>query len=366
MEKESLMDRILKLPDKTEIYIAGAGQYGLIIGNWLNQKNVNWLGYIDRKECGSQYGKTIYPYSYASKSAVFIVSSIEHSESIKADLKECGISDEKILPIQDQDDIYEMMESTIPLGQYTERIKRFKGIHNGKRCFVIGNGPSLLLSDLDKLTDECTFACNSIHALYSHTKWRPTYYFSTDPVNCKYIFESGNILDMLAHESIAIFVSAMSLLYDNGRNAPQNVYFQKTMYSPNQYDVQFSCDCSKQIFLGGTVSYNMLQMAVYMGFEEIILLGMDFSYSVEKKKNGTINKSDIINHNELIEKVDLQLADELKEKNGFEYLADVDLQLAGYVAAKKYADKHDLRIYNATRGGKLEVFERVDFDSLLK
>jgi len=43
---------------------------------------------------------------------------------------------------------------------------------------------------------------------------------------------------------------------------------------------------------------------------------------------------------------------------------DVDLMIAGYQAARDYADNNGLKIYNATRGGKLEVFERVDFGSL--
>ena len=44
----------------------------------------------------------------------------------------------------------------------------------------------------------------------------------------------------------------------------------------------------------------------------------------------------------------------------------MDLQLAGYQKAKQYADAHGIKIYNATRGGKLEVFPRVDFDSLFE
>ena len=38
--------------------------------------------------------------------------------------------------------------------------------------------------------------------------------------------------------------------------------------------------------------------------------------------------------------------------------------MEGYMCAKEYAERHEIKIYNATRGGKLEVFERVDFDSL--
>ena len=34
--------------------------------------------------------------------------------------------------------------------------------------------------------------------------------------------------------------------------------------------------------------------------------------------------------------------------------------------AEEYSKEHGFRIYNATRGGALEAFERVDFDSLFK
>ncbi|MBQ4379398.1 MAG: hypothetical protein II821_09430 [Treponema sp.] len=41
-----------------------------------------------------------------------------------------------------------------------------------------------------------------------------------------------------------------------------------------------------------------------------------------------------------------------------------DFATNAFFAAKRYADEHGVRILNATRGGKIEVFERVDFDSL--
>ena len=40
--------------------------------------------------------------------------------------------------------------------------------------------------------------------------------------------------------------------------------------------------------------------------------------------------------------------------------------LKGYQMCKNYADTHGIKIYNATRGGMLEIFERVDFDSLFE
>jgi hypothetical protein len=48
----------------------------------------------------------------------------------------------------------------------------------------------------------------------------------------------------------------------------------------------------------------------------------------------------------------------------FNSLLSVDKTTKAYQSAKAYADAHGIKVYNATRGGKLEVFERVDFDSL--
>ena len=40
--------------------------------------------------------------------------------------------------------------------------------------------------------------------------------------------------------------------------------------------------------------------------------------------------------------------------------------IAGYLAAKRYAEQHGIKIYNATRGGELEVFERVKLEQIVK
>ena len=107
-------------------------------------------------------------------------------------------------------------------------------------------------------------------------------------------------------------------------------------------DVPFSEDVSRVCYDAGTVAYDCIQFAVYMDACEIYLLGVDFSYG----KIGQVG-----NH---------FYKDECKRQNP----SSLDLCLRTYQAAKKYADAHGIKIYNATCGGKLEVFPRVDFDSL--
>ncbi|MCC8155583.1 MAG: hypothetical protein LIP01_16240 [Tannerellaceae bacterium] len=53
----------------------------------------------------------------------------------------------------------------------------FKDTKIGKRCFIVGNGPSLAIDDLNMIAGEDSFASNGIFGLLDKTVWRPTYYF---------------------------------------------------------------------------------------------------------------------------------------------------------------------------------------------
>jgi len=109
---------------------------------------------------------------------------------------------------------------------------------------------------------------------------------------------------------------------------------------------KFSEDFSRKAYEGWTVTYVCLQLAVYMGFKEIYLIGVDFNYSA--------NLLDERNH----------FSPDYIKPGGTVGNIFVEEVRNAYTSAKKYADSHGLKIYNATRGGKLEVFERVDFDDL--
>ena len=47
-------------------------------------------------------------------------------------------------------------------------------------------------------------------------------------------------------------------------------------------------------------------------------------------------------------------------------VGDLEKATEGYRIARKYIERHGGHLYNATRGGKLEVLERVDLDELLE
>lgn len=213
----------------------------------------------------------------------------------------------------------------------------------GKRCFIIGNGPSLTVEDLNKLRNEDCFASNLIFKIFNKTDWRPKFYFIQD----RYA-KIGNFLDKTKISYIFIGDYFWRTREFNNKNA----YCFHTKRIIKNKNLKFSTDVEKCIYDGGTITYTMLQIAVYMGYKEIYLLGMDHNYErvIDNKRKITIN-----NH---------QKSHFFDDENKNEVIANLELMENAYKAAKKYTDRNNIKIFNVTRGGRLEIFERKNLDEI--
>ncbi len=229
-------------------------------------------------------------------------------------------------------------------------LKKYKNIHKGQRCFIIGTGPSLTARDLDRLKGEITFGSNRIFEIFSQTDWRPTYYMNQDyklickfekeikelsvrrkfmPIDCKNIFEGET--------DISYFV------------------LRHKEYYPK--DADFSRKIDKYMGQGFTVTYGAIQLAFYMGFSEVYLLGIDHNYSISLNEKGIPVMDDGVQ----------DYFKGSKASNQGLNLPRVVESTVAYMTARKFADKQpNFAVYNATRGGKLEAFERVCLDEVLK
>jgi hypothetical protein len=234
-----------------------------------------------------------------------------------------------------------------------KRLKNLKDIHKGERCFIIGNGPSLKIQDLEKLKNEYTFAANKIFVIFEETNWRPTYYCIQD---FKMILSEIGLLKKIDIKNK--FIAGNPLV-------SKNIYWNDWIYFYLNIDPfypnypKFSEDVSKQIFGGWTVTYAEIQLAIYMGFQEIYLLGVDFNYVTTINSLGEINiNSESKNY----------FSDRYMNNKQFGIqfnYPNLENSLLAYKAAKQYAEQNGIKIYNATRGGKLEIFERIDIDQLI-
>lgn len=228
-------------------------------------------------------------------------------------------------------------------------IKTLKNIHLNKRCFIIGNGPSLTAEDLDKLKNEITFAFNRIYYIFDKTDWRPTYYCSEDD---KTIFKSKEEINNLKIENKFFPVNFPWDYKIHFKNAKYFIF----KFGDRNVEPKFSEDIVKGIYWGNTVAYTAIQMAVYMGINEIYLLGVDHNFS--KMVN---DKGEIV--------IDKTAKDYFTDKYNNDkedlYIPNIEVSTRAFTAAKKYTEDHNIKIFNATRGGKLEVFERVDLDKII-
>ncbi len=241
---------------------------------------------------------------------------------------------------------------------YIERqeIKKcFKNKHAGKRAFIIGNGPSLRTSDLDKLKNEICFASNKIYLAYDETDWRPTYYTVIDSKIAE------NNAECIAKLNGTKFIPYKLKQFFN--EEIEDVTWLHFLNNKKKDDALqgMSTDIVKGVYGGYTVTYVMLQIAFYMGIKEIYLIGVDHNYIIPK----SIDEVTIFGETLLVNE---------GERNHFHpnyhhesdkwtlpRLAD---QERAYQTAKQVYEKHGGKIYNASRKTNLDVFELLDFDHI--
>lgn len=244
-------------------------------------------------------------------------------------------------------DIYDV-EKKLPYNKHTE-LTSLRGIYQGKRIFLVGNGPSLTLEDLNTLekNNEVCIGFNKIYRWFNQTSWRPMYIGMSDPVMIEQIQN-----DNYACEVPLIIGDRFNQNTRLERNVPNAYYIHlfDEEFWPNQ--PRFSGDIVDGVYIGGSSVYDIgIQVAAYMGASEIYLLGVDNSLrgNVTDQNNHCIEN--YYTEDEII-------------KWGKRVPYTFDKSVLGYQAAEDYSRNSGFRIYNATRGGSLEVFERVNFDEL--
>lgn len=233
-------------------------------------------------------------------------------------------------------------------------IEKLKGKYAGQRCFIIGNGPSLITDDLEKLKNEITFGTNRIFTIYNKTEWRPTFYaIQDDLVMGKMMSDLGETIK----QSEFGFVSTNNyFLCREALNNIENVLWMPLRFCPpNKNIYRFSNDIKEEVFEGLTITYSCMQLAAYMGFSEIYILGVDHNYPIEIDDDGNIVRND--------DSVKAYFGEAMVSMSDINLPKVVEMTRA-YISAEKFSRKNGFRIYNATRGGKLEAFERVNFDEL--
>ena len=224
-------------------------------------------------------------------------------------------------------------------------IKELKGSHQGEKCFVVATGPSLTFEDLDALgkSQIYSFGMNSCALALDKTSWVPDMLGVQD----EFVYDKiENVLLKEADGKLKRKVWVSDIVASICPSAKRFMQFPLHMlnhkYNPKKTgELKFSEDCYSVIYDNYSIIFSILQLAVYMGFKEIYLLGTDCNYNQKQQNfidNGTKDPNRGILGNKLIYTHSL---------------------------FKKFADAHGVNVVNCTRGGMLEVYPRMAIEDVL-
>ena len=220
-------------------------------------------------------------------------------------------------------------------------LKECRNKYKGERCFIVATGPSLLISDLDMLKNEYTFAMNSCILALDKTEWRPTFYGIED----EYVYEklesailNNTQLDIIVSDTIADLYKTP----ESFKVFPLHYLDHKMYHFKGCGKFKYSDDCYSIVGDGYSITLSLLQIACHMGFSEIYLLGCDCNYNQPKQH--------FIESGHFDPKAHLMGSKLIQAHREF----------------KKFADSIGVKVFNSTRGGMLEEYPRINLDDVLQ
>lgn len=236
-----------------------------------------------------------------------------------------------------------------------------KDRHRGRRCFVIGNGPSLARQDLAPLAGEVTIAMNAFvrHPLVRHV--RPTYYLFADHVffdgtpQCD-AFLAG-VRDAVTDSTFLAPLACARTIAGRGllpQDCTRYVAYAGMLRSANVRDI----DLTRTVPAVINCAQLAIMTAIYTGCSQIYLLGLDHDWLASRVHEGHFYAGKTL-PNHAVAHGDPQrwpYRDQLRSAGE---------AWDGYIALREYAERRGTQIVNCTAGGFLDVFPRQAYEPLV-
>ena len=227
--------------------------------------------------------------------------------------------------------------------KYAPQLRQFHNKHKGQDCFIMGNGPSLNKMDLAPLANYHTFGLNKIYLIRDKVDLNLSYLVSTNPLVVEQAHAEFEQMDCPVFLS---YTAAQGVVADK-----PHIFRMHTLNTWSFYE-----DLAQPICEGNTVTYVALQIAYYMGFERVFLIGVDHSF----KQSGEAHETQVFQG----EDVNHFHPDYFKGQKW--QLADVDGSEVSFHFANYYFRKAGRQVLDATLGGKLTVFPKISYEDALK
>lgn len=252
--------------------------------------------------------------------------------------------------------------------------ERFKDIHKGKRCFIIGNGPSINKVDFTSLSQEITFTVNQISRMKNFTELKSNYHLWAD--------ERFFDLDVNKQEDLELIQVMKSVNSEN--NHPLVFYKTKALSLIKKFELDKDLDIAYFMDSGNiiashielpitrcmpsfpTVIHYAIYTAVYMGIKEIYLLGCDCTgiLSTIQARMDTADKMAYSYH--VTENERRRMARISQMTSIYDELTWFTEMFEIYEVIYKYCNRKKVKIVNLTEGSLLDLIPKGRLEEVLK
>ncbi|MEJ7804909.1 MAG: 6-hydroxymethylpterin diphosphokinase MptE-like protein [Telluria sp.] len=238
-----------------------------------------------------------------------------------------------------------------PANKTVSQNARFRDIHAGQRCFIIGTGPSLnQLSgeEIARLKSEVVFGVNSLYKSAIGAELNPQYYTLMDNLYWEQWSSTFEEVSDQYRERQPVFITDVRAkhLVERLVGAHPAVY----IYSKKYPTRKMSADIDKNIYAAmNVISYSILS-AMHMGFQEIYLLGCDYSAFC------TAGKGHCYDDESEVAQSDYNLAF---------YLRFYWITTEFHYLIAKLAKEKKIKVVNATPGSLLDAYPRTALQKIL-
>ncbi len=228
--------------------------------------------------------------------------------------------------------------------RFNRTLSSLENIHKGDRGFLIGSGPSLNKTNLSLLANEHIIGVNTLYRGIQKFNISPKYWVVADGKlfhqNYQELFALQDMYMFLTENAARRYLSGYRFYQMYEKKQP---YVLRNLGSMNVYH-QFSTDILHGIYSGGSSVINALQIAFFLGFKEIYLVGCDCGITDNKYRFEDTPVENLIGKG---------------IRGDWQYLFDA------YKICKKAYEDNNRKIYNATVGGYLEIFERKKLEDIV-
>lgn len=374
------------LREQDKIIVYGCGNNGRFLHWLLEQQDIHisywcdgnadfWNKKIEGIEC-------IAPQQLGEYQQAVMIVSMEKYEEVMPQLAELKFSniftwdDIKSLKTELQHDkellrlyLKWQLRQSPDIMAILDKNRRFKNIHSGERCFIIGNGPSIREQNLALLKDEITFTVNQIARNPQFQSVNTDYHLWADPaffkteLCCEGDYELLKIMKQLPKDTECFFPYYCAANYINKFKLYNHI--NVNYYSPSELvDEEEEIDFTEFIRRGSTVVQYAIRLAIYMGFKEIYLLGCECT-TILNVINARTSRYTMVTHGYDIDEKEKERAKHMYYSLPMEeyYRSECGI-MSEYHIIGEYCKKKGIKLVNCTPGGLLEEFPRINYEGI--